>query len=61
VSELFKLGVARVSIGGAAMLATVGLVRDIARELHEHGTYEHLTRHPYGFAEAWRLFAKISA
>lgn len=61
VPELFKLGVARVSIGGAAMFATMGLVRDIARELREHGTYNHLARHPYGFAEACKLFAKSNA
>jgi 2-methylisocitrate lyase-like PEP mutase family enzyme len=56
VPELFKLGVARVSIGGAAMLATMGLVRDIARELREQGTYEQLALHAYEFPEAWKLF-----
>ncbi len=59
--ELFKLGVARVSIGGAAMLATMGLVRGIARELREKGTYEQMALHAYGFADAWQLFAKSSA
>lgn len=54
--ELFKLGVARVSIGGAAMLATMGVVRDIARELREQGTYEQMTEHAYEFIEAWQLF-----
>jgi 2-methylisocitrate lyase-like PEP mutase family enzyme len=54
--ELFKLGVARVSIGGAAMLATMGLVRDIARELREQGTYEQIALHAYEFTEAWKLF-----
>lgn len=56
--ELFKLGVTRVSIGGAAMLATMGLIRDIARELHERGTYEHIALHTYEFTEAWKLFQK---
>jgi 2-methylisocitrate lyase-like PEP mutase family enzyme len=56
--ELFKLGVARVSIGGAAMLATMGLVRDIARELREQGTYEQMAQHAYEFTEAWKLFQK---
>jgi 2-methylisocitrate lyase-like PEP mutase family enzyme len=56
--ELFKLGVARVSIGGAAMLATMGLVRDIARELHEQGTYGQMALHTYEFTEAWKLFQK---
>lgn len=54
--ELFKLGVARVSIGGAAMLATMGLLRDIASELREQGTYEQIARHAYEFTEAWKLF-----
>lgn len=58
--ELFKLGVARVSIGGAAMLATMGLVRDIARELREQGTYEQLALHAYDFTEAWMLFQQKS-
>lgn len=56
--ELFKLGVARVSIGVSAMLATMGLVRSIARELHEHGTYATLVRDDYSFAEAAALFTK---
>lgn len=54
--ELFKLGVARVSLGGAAMLATMGLVRDIAHELREQGTYEQISRHAYPFTDAWKLF-----
>jgi 2-methylisocitrate lyase-like PEP mutase family enzyme len=55
--ELFQLGVTRVSIGGMAMLATMGLIRDIARELREHGTYEHIAAHFYSFGEASQLFA----
>jgi len=58
--ELFKLGVARVSIGVRAMLATMGLVRTIARELHEHGTSAALLRGGYSFAEAEALFTKQS-
>jgi len=54
--ELFKLGVTRVSIGAGAMLATMGLVRDIARELREQGTYEQIALHAYAFPEAWKLF-----
>lgn len=56
VPELFKLGVARVSLGGAVMLATMGVIRDIARELREQGTYEQITQHAYEFTEAWKLF-----
>ncbi|GHO46253.1 isocitrate lyase/PEP mutase family protein [Ktedonospora formicarum] len=54
--ELFALGVNRVSIGGAAMLATMGLVRDIAHELHEEGTYQQISTHSYDFAIASQLF-----
>lgn len=38
------------------MLATMGLVRDIARELREQGTYEQIALHTYEFIEAWKLF-----
>jgi 2-methylisocitrate lyase-like PEP mutase family enzyme len=55
--ELFRLGVARVSIGSRAMLATMGLVRKIAQELRDHGTYEAMSREVYRRAEAQALFA----
>ena len=55
--ELFALGVTRISIGSKAMLATMGLVREIARELHDQGTYEMLALYPYSYAEATDLFA----
>jgi 2-methylisocitrate lyase-like PEP mutase family enzyme len=42
VPELENLGVARVSIGSSAMRATLGLVRRIAQELREAGTYSSL-------------------
>jgi 2-methylisocitrate lyase-like PEP mutase family enzyme len=58
--ELFKLGVTRVSIGGAAMFATMGLVRNIARELQEQGTYEQIALQAYGFTDAWKLFQEKS-
>jgi 2-methylisocitrate lyase-like PEP mutase family enzyme len=54
--ELFQLGVTRISIGSSAMVATMGLVRDIARELHERGTYEQIALHPYSYGEASKLF-----
>lgn len=50
-SELFQLGVTRVSIGASAALATLGLVRDIARELRDHGSYETIARHFFTFSE----------
>jgi len=55
--ELFRLGVARVSIGSRAMLATMGLVRKIAQELRDHGTYEAMSYEAYRRAEAQALFA----
>jgi 2-methylisocitrate lyase-like PEP mutase family enzyme len=51
------LGVTRISIGSRAMVATMGLVREIARELRERGTYEHIALHPYSYDEATKLFA----
>src|SRR5260370_24195372 len=55
--ELFQLGVARISIGHNAMLATMGLVSKMAHELREHGTYETMNQYFYGFAEGAALFA----
>ncbi|QBD79348.1 isocitrate lyase/phosphoenolpyruvate mutase family protein [Ktedonosporobacter rubrisoli] len=54
--KLFKLGVKRVSVGGAAMMATMGLIWDIACELYVQGTYEQMASHPYDFSAAWKLF-----
>lgn len=42
IPELEKLGVARVSVGSAAMRATLGLVKRIAEELKSSGTYSTL-------------------
>ncbi len=55
--ELFKLGVARISIGSAAMLATMGLVREIAKELRETGTYGLIGAYPFTYPEAYKLFS----
>ena len=46
VSELEKLGVARVSLGSAPMRATLGLVRRMAEELKSTGTYATLEGAP---------------
>ncbi|MGH9538846.1 MAG: isocitrate lyase/PEP mutase family protein [Terriglobales bacterium] len=40
VAELERLGVARLSVGSSAMRATLGLVRRMAAELKNSGTYE---------------------
>lgn len=60
VPELLKLGVARISIGPAAMLATMGLVREIAHELRTAGTYERIAQHAYGIGDAMGLFRSRS-
>lgn len=54
--ELFALGVRRVSIGPWGTLAAMGLMRTIAHELRDHGTYDALSREAYTYAEAQRLF-----
>jgi 2-methylisocitrate lyase-like PEP mutase family enzyme len=54
--ELFAAGAARVSIGQMAMLATLGTLRTIARELAEQGTWRSIERTFYGFSEAEQLF-----
>jgi 2-methylisocitrate lyase-like PEP mutase family enzyme len=46
ISELQKIGVARVSLGSSPMRATVGLVRRIAQELQTTGTYSALEDAP---------------
>lgn len=46
VPELQKLGVARLSIGGAAAFAALGLTRRIAQELLSTGTYEVFSSNP---------------
>jgi 2-methylisocitrate lyase-like PEP mutase family enzyme len=55
---LFALGAARVSIGPYATLAAMGLVREIACELRERGTYEPMANTAHGFADAQALFAE---
>jgi 2-methylisocitrate lyase-like PEP mutase family enzyme len=46
ISELERLGVARVSLGSAPMRATLGLLRRIADELKASGTYHALDGAP---------------
>jgi 2-methylisocitrate lyase-like PEP mutase family enzyme len=51
VSDLARLGVARVSVGSGPMLATLGRLRRIARELLETGTYVSMTEDAISYAE----------
>jgi 2-methylisocitrate lyase-like PEP mutase family enzyme len=53
--ELEKLGVARVSAGSSMMRATLGLVRRIAKEWMENGTYNSLLSGAVPFTELNRL------
>ncbi len=46
VGEFRQLGVARVSLGSWPMRATLGLLREIAKELKESGTYRGLEQAP---------------
>jgi 2-methylisocitrate lyase-like PEP mutase family enzyme len=58
VSRLSSLGVARLSLGSGPMRATLGLLRRIARELVETGTYDALTSGAIPYDEANRLFTR---
>ncbi|MPY88410.1 MAG: isocitrate lyase/phosphoenolpyruvate mutase family protein [Luteitalea sp.] len=55
---LFAAGARRVSLGQMAMLATLGTLRDIAKELRDTGTWTSIERSFYGFGEAEALFAR---
>lgn len=56
-SELFAMGVARLSVGSAAMRAIMGLTREIAQELYEQGTYKLIGAYPYSYGEANELLS----
>ncbi len=56
LKELAALGVRRVTFGSAPMRATLGLVRRMAREWKERGTYGTLEAYGIPFAELQQLF-----
>jgi 2-methylisocitrate lyase-like PEP mutase family enzyme len=56
ISELEELGVRRVTVGSGAMRATLGLVRRIADELKDAGTYSSFLEGALSYAEANHLF-----
>jgi 2-methylisocitrate lyase-like PEP mutase family enzyme len=58
VASLARLGVARVSLGSGPMRATLGLLRRIARELAESGTYAAMSSDAITYAEANELFTR---
>ena len=51
IAELEALGVARVSVGSGPMRASLGLVREIARELKTRGTYGAFTSRAVSYDE----------
>jgi len=57
LKELAALGVRRVTFGSAPMRATLGLVRRMARERKEKGTYGTLDAYGIPFADLQKLFA----
>ena len=57
VAELEQLGVARVSMGGGPMRATLTLVRRIAAELRDAGVFASFTRDTMSYDEVHRLLA----
>lgn len=56
LKELESLGVRRVTFGSAPMRATLGLVRRMAREWKEKGTYGTLDAYGIPFAELQELY-----
>ena len=52
VSRLQELGVARVSLGSGPMRAAMGLMRRIAEELRDAGTYTRMLADPVTYPEA---------
>ncbi|HEU4410578.1 MAG TPA: isocitrate lyase/phosphoenolpyruvate mutase family protein [Polyangiaceae bacterium] len=60
-AELKRLGVRRLSAGTALAQATLGFVRQAARELLERGTYASLFADPLPYGELNELFARSPA
>lgn len=56
LKELAALGVRRVTFGSAPMRATLGLIRRMAREWKEKGTYGTLDAYGIPFADLQKLF-----
>ncbi len=54
----FAAGAARVSLGPLAMMAALGVIRDIAAEFRDTGTWTSIERTFYGFAETKALFTR---
>jgi len=59
VAELERLGVRRVSVGSGPYRATLALVRHIAFELRDAGTYHNFQDQAIPYAEVNALFARV--
>jgi 2-methylisocitrate lyase-like PEP mutase family enzyme len=57
IAELERLGVRRASLGPRIVQATLGLIRRIAAELRDRGTYEAMADLVVPFAEVQKLIA----
>jgi 2-methylisocitrate lyase-like PEP mutase family enzyme len=60
-ATLFAAGAVRVSLGNIAMLAVLGALDTIAKEVASTGSWASIERSFYGFAEAEALFAEVPA
>jgi 2-methylisocitrate lyase-like PEP mutase family enzyme len=54
---LFAAGASRVSLGHSAMMAMLGALRDLAKDVRETGAWDSIERTYYGDREAHALFA----
>ena len=61
IPELEKLGVRRASIGSGVMRSTLGLVRQIGKELQEKGTFSTIFEGAIPFAELNSLMAQTAS
>ncbi len=57
VGRLQELGVARVSLGSGPMRAAMGLMRRIAEQFRDSGTYSLMLESPFSYADANQLMA----
>jgi 2-methylisocitrate lyase-like PEP mutase family enzyme len=60
VDRLQELGVARVSLGSGPMRATMGLMRRIAEEFRDSGTYSRMLDGPVTYPEANQLMQTVA-
>jgi len=58
LAELARLGVARVSIGGAGMRRALGALTDAAEELYEHGTFGFMRERTISYGEFNAMFVE---